>query len=200
VERVVDRAFAVGDRSDLGDREQQLALTGRHVDPVEPGVVGRVVVGVRVDDALVAVACTRVVEPLEVDAERTLAIGRDRVDRMGKGALFVRLDVEDACDEVRVDALALAIVPHHLAGRAGQPLQHGALLPVECARRAERDPLVVVLEIDHADLGDVVGGDRAVLEIDGEPEHPAVAGAELQLVVVAEPVEVGAVGQRAQLG
>src|SRR5690606_9682494 len=59
------------------------------------------------------------------------------------------------------------------------------------------NPSVVVLKVDHPDLDHVLGRGRTVFKIDPGGKHVAAAGVELELVVVAEPVMSGAVGDAA---
>ena len=87
------------------------------------------------------------------------------------------------------ESFALAVVPDHLALRAGEPLEHAALLPAPGPALAQLDPAVAVVQVDHADLDHVVRARRAMLEVDLHAEDVAAGRVELQLVVVAEPVE-----------
>lgn len=94
----------------------------------------------------------------------------------------------------------MAVVPHDGGVGAGDPLEHAALLPVPGVGGAEFDPLVFVLEIDHADLDDIVGFGGAVLEVHLIGQDVAVVGRELQFVIVAEPVEARQAGDLADGG
>ena len=57
--------------------------------------------------------------------------------------------------------------------------------------------MIAVMEVDHADLDDVVRGRRAMLEIDLMAEHVTIVRGKLQLVVVGKPVVTGLVGDLA---
>ena len=88
-------------------------------------------------------------------------------------------------------------IPHHGRFGARHPLQHAALLPIPRVRLAEFDPLVAVLQIDHADLDHIVRRRRAVLEINLVAEHEAPARIELILVVISEPMKLRPARDRA---
>jgi hypothetical protein len=87
------------------------------------------------------------------------------------------------------EPVLLAIIPDHLRLRAGDPLQHAALLPAPCLGLAKRNPTVVLVQIHHADFDLVFRRRRPMLEADLVAEHEAVVRRELQLVVVAKPMK-----------
>lgn len=180
----------------MGHGEDELFFAGFEVDAPEAGVGGGEDVFVGVGDAVVTVAGTGVVEAAEVGGDAPFAIGTEGVEGAWEGAFFAGFDVEEVADQLAV----LTVVPHDGGVGAGDPLEHAALLPVPGVRGAEFDPFVVVLEIDHADLDDVVGFGGAVLEVDLIGQDVAVVGGELQFVVVPEPVEAGLAGDLADGG
>ena len=152
----------------------------------DAAALGRHVVEKAVADARVAVARAAVGHPREIAGHGFLAVRAERVDGRRQRALVAGFDIEDVADE----AVLLAVVPDDLRFGAGNPLQHAALLPAPGLRLAEGNPFVFLVQINHADLDHIVRGGRAMLEADFVGEHKAVVGRELQLVVVAEPVEL----------
>jgi hypothetical protein len=115
---------------------------------------------------------------------------------VGENGRFAGSGVHYASDEM----VALTVVVDHFPIRSGDPLQHAALLPAPGAGGTERNPAVIVPEIDHAHSDAIGGGGRAVFEIDLVAEAEADGGIELQLVVVAEPVMPGSTGDRSHRG
>ena len=97
------------------------------------------------------------------------------------------------CGSVRF----LPVVPDDFRFRAGKPLEHAGLVPAPGACLAQVDPAVAVLGIDHADAQRVGGGGQAVLEAAFDTKGVAAGRIELQLIVVAEPVELRSLGDGA---
>jgi hypothetical protein len=200
VEQVVEPVFGVarigsfvGDGGDLGEAKEEFLLAAFHVDLPEAGVVGGEVLSVGVGDASVAVAGAAIVETAEIGGDAVLAVGAEVVDGGGDGLCFLGLDVVDAADELVADT----VVPHEAGGGLGEPLEHGALLPVPGAGAADFLPGVFGLGVDEADADFVFGEWGAAFEADLLAEEEAAGGIKLELVVVAEPVEAWGVGDAA---
>lgn len=85
--------------------------------------------------------------------------------------------------------VVLPVIPENLSLGAGPPLEHAALLPAPGAAAIQLNPAVGVLQIDHADPDDIVRFRAAMLEINLHRQHIPAGGVELELVVVAKPVE-----------
>ena len=97
------------------------------------------------------------------------------------------MHVYDVADEAAVHA----VVPDNLPVRAGDPLEHTALLPAPGPGLAQLNPAVAVGKINHTDADQIFCVRRAIFEIDLHAEYVAAGGVELQLVIVTEPVMLG---------
>ena len=137
-----------------------------------------------VADACVAIAGPAVGDAREITRHGLPAIRTQRIDWRRQRPLLARLHIHD----VAYEAILLAVVPDDLRRSAGDPLQHATLLPAPRVRLAERDPFVLLVQIHHADLDDILRRGRAMLETDLVAQHKTVVRRELQLVVVAEPM------------
>ena len=170
---------------ELPVRDDELLSAGLQIHVRDAASLGGHVVEEAIPDAGIAVARATVSHAGEITRHGLLAIGAQRIDRAGDCALVARVHVEDVAHE----AILLAIVPDDLRRRAGDPLQHAPLLPAPRARRAERDPFVLLVQVHHADFDHVIRRRRTVLEADLVTQHKTIIRRELQLVVVAEPMK-----------
>src|SRR5262249_38652529 len=149
-----------GDRRQLVQRHDELRLAAVHVHLPDAGLARRwPALGFAFDGGVIG----SLVVALEVVSEHHSAVWRQIVNRPRETATFFRLEVKHAANK-RLLVIG-PVVPDDLI-RRGPPLQPGALLPVPGRRRADRFPLVVVIQIDHADLGTVIGTDVPLVEID----------------------------------
>ena len=146
-----------------------------------------------VADSSVAVAGATVGNAGEVAGHGLFTIGSERVNRSRKRGLLHRLHIQKVADEL----VFFALIPNHFGFGAGNPLQHATLLPAPCVALAQGNPLVVVLEVDHADLNHIIPGGGAPFKAGSIAQHKAIVGGELKLVVVSEPMKPRAFGDDA---
>jgi hypothetical protein len=104
---------------------------------------------------------------------------------MWQSSFLAAMNIKD----VTCEMVVLPVVPYNLVFRARKPLEHTALLPAPGGALAEFSPPVAVFQIYHPDFDDIAGFGAAMFEIDLHPECIPAGRVELQLVIVAEPVE-----------
>jgi len=136
-----------------------------------------------------------VFKAMKVDRQRGLAVGAESENWVGESPLPTRPDVQNVADKTAV----FPVVPDYFLSRLRQPLQHAARLPAPGAALSQLDPAVSVLQVDHSDSDNVLRHRRAVLELHLHAQRIPSRRIELQLVVVAEPVMLGAGCDRARL-
>lgn len=78
-----------------------------------------------VGQAWVAVAGPHILNPTKIRCNGGSAVRTDGIDGIGQCSLFAGEDVEYVTDE----SVVLPVVPDDFIFRAGQPLEHTALLP-----------------------------------------------------------------------
>jgi hypothetical protein len=166
------------------------------MDLVDARIIGSGDFAIGVGDARVPVARAEVADAGEVHPQGPPAVRGEIVDGPGQDSLRPGFHVQDDGHEFPV----LPVVPEHLPVRARPPLEMASLLPAPGPALAQRDPAVAVLEVDQADFDHVVGTGIPVLELDLHAQDVAPRRVELELVVIAEPVELRAAGDGADRG
>jgi hypothetical protein len=176
--------------SSLGN--QKLRFAALKVDAPDPAVGGRGHIDVRVRHAGIAIAGTRMVQPPEVASNRPAPVRAQRVDGRRQLAPLAGHDVHD--DGAEPIAIGGPLVPNHLASRLRAELKHTPLLPIPGGRSSDLRPAVAIFQVNETEADLVAGLRRTVLECGLHPEHVSRTRVELQFVVVAEPMEAGALG------
>ena len=181
-------AEGIGNPGQVSNAEQQPPRSRLQIDSPDAGIRRHqhIIVGVRRD----RVPGFRP-QPAEVRRHRPPAIVAHRLNGARHGPSFARLHIEDVGDEL----VALAVVIDHRGIGTRQPLQHAALLPTEGLALGERKPAVIVLQIDHSERDAVVESRQPIFEVSLHSENVAIGRVKLQVVVVAEPVELGSARQ-----
>src|SRR5262245_24133187 len=182
-----------GDRGQLVERHDELRLAAIHVHLPDAGLVRRrPALGLAFDGGVI---CSLMVA-LEIVGEGSAAVRRQVIYRPRQRPPLTRLEVVQPADEGLL--VVGPIVPGDLI-RCGPPLQPRALLPVPGGRRADRFPLVVVLQIDHANLGAIIGTDISLVEVDAHAQEVARRRIELE-ALIEEKARVDRILARPRIG
>ncbi len=110
---------------DVRNGDNQIPAAGLKVDSENAGVFRCRLIGMWVGQAWIAIAGSHILNTAEVWRHGCSAIRTNGIDGVGNHSLFAGEDVEYVTDK----PVVLSVVPDNLAFRAGQPLQHTALLP-----------------------------------------------------------------------
>src|SRR5207253_11497349 len=105
---------------------------------------------------------------LELVGQGRAAVRRQVINRPRKRSPLSGPEVVHAADEGL--AVVRSVVPDNLIG-PGPPLQPTTLLPVPGGRRADPGPLVLVLQVDHADHGTISGSNVTLFESDSHAQE-----------------------------
>src|SRR5687767_11943365 len=121
-------ALRIRDPFGFGERKNQLRLPARDIQAPDACVVWNPRIKVWIGNARITVAGTAIVQPAKVGIDRRLAVWAQCVDRSRKGPLSPGFEIHYPTYKLPV----LPVIPDDVCFRAGNPLQHTALLPVPC--------------------------------------------------------------------
>ena len=170
-----------------GQREEQGLFAGLQVDLPDAGVLGCGGGVVRVRDAGISVARPRVVEPAEVRGHRPPAVGTQGIDRVRQRPLLAGPHVEDMAHELPSPG-----------GRSRSPRSRDPAATGACSPAASSRPGCVPSSIQRSSSRRSTMPTRITSSGRGlrcskstsMPSDVPAGGIELELVVVAEPVEL----------
>ena len=160
-EQVIGVVFGVGaifnhvaEGSEVPMGDDQTYRSGFQIYVCDAAASGCHVAKKRIANPGVTIARPAVGDACEITGNSFLPIGAERVDRARQGVFLACRHIQDVAHE----ALPFPVVPDHFRCRAGNPLQHAALLPAPGFRLPQRNPAVLLVQVDHADLDHVFGG------------------------------------------
>ena len=170
---------------DLGEGYYQFPAARLEIDSENARILRSRVVCVRIGQSGVSVTAPHILDPAKIRCHSGATVGADSINRMGQSPLLAAVDIEYMTYKTTI----LPGVPDNLVFRARSPLEHTTLLPAPRTALAQLSPGLAAVQIHHPDLDDIVGPRAAMLEIHLHPEHISAGRIELELVVVAEPME-----------
>jgi len=169
----------------IRDGNNQLLRAVFKIETENAGVFRRRLIGVRVGQTGVAITGPHIIDSPEIRRDSRAAIRTESVEWIRQRSFLAGLNIKNVAHK----SVALPVVPENVGFRPRPPLQHTALLPAPRPACTKLAPAVALLQVHHSDLDNIVSLGAAVLETHLHPQHVATSGIELQLVVVAEPME-----------